>query len=153
MHDGGLTYTEYSAKFQKGKTVRFLNEVESGPTMYLDARFKHPIEWISFYTQKCVETAYEVTGIPKPEIVEEMKQKVDRAITDGAEKAKMVKTRVLKKRTTAPPQKTTSKKAAVKKAGTSKTVTTKTVKTVKTAPTKTVTKKIAKGKTTKKAAK
>merc|ERR1719191_1245556 len=88
MHNGGLTDKEMSEKFPKGTMIRFLNEVESGPTLYLDARFKHPVDWISFYAQKCVETAYEVTGIPKPEIVEEMKKKVDEGI----------KTRVLKKR-------------------------------------------------------
>jgi hypothetical protein len=149
MHDGGLTDNVMSDKWPKGTTVRFLNEVESGPTMYLDARFKHPIDWISFYTQKCVETAYEVTGIVPPESVEEMKRKVADGIKEGAAKAKTFKPTLKKK--SAPPKKTTSKKAAptaTTKKPAKKPVATKTV--VK----KTVTKKIAKGTaTTKKSAK
>merc|ERR1712070_941280 len=88
MHDKGLTDKEMSDKWAKGKIVRFLNEVESGPTLYLDARFKHPVNWISFYAQKCVETAYEVTGITPPESVAEMKKRVDVSMSEGAEKAK-----------------------------------------------------------------
>merc|ERR1711937_1130874 len=124
MHDGGLTDKAISEKWEKGKTVRFLNEVESGPTMYLDARFKHPVDWISFYTQKCVETAYEVTGIVPPESVEEMKRKVADGIKEGAAKAKTVKPMLKKKG--APPKKTSSKKPAKKPVAT-KTVVKKTV--------------------------
>merc|ERR1719197_1552005 len=90
MHDSGLTDKVISEKFPKGTMIRFLNEVESGPTLYLDARFKHPVDWISFYAQKCVETAYEVTGIPKPEIVEEIKKRVDEGIRAGTAKSKMM---------------------------------------------------------------
>jgi hypothetical protein len=62
MHDEGLTDKEMKADWE-GKTVHFLNEVESAPTLYLDDRFGHPKNWIEFYTRKIVETAYEVTGI------------------------------------------------------------------------------------------
>merc|ERR1719231_288219 len=88
MHDGGLTDTAFAPKWPKGEMIRFLNEVESGPTLYLDARFKHPVQWISFYAQKCVETAYEVTGMTAPATIEEMKRKVAETMSEGAEKAK-----------------------------------------------------------------
>merc|ERR1711981_791208 len=77
-----------SENWPKGKVVRFLNEVESGPTLYLDARFKHPVDWIAYYTQKCVETAYEVTGIPPPSLLDEMKRKVTESIHAGQAKAR-----------------------------------------------------------------
>jgi hypothetical protein len=130
MHDAGVTDKAMSEKFVKGKMTRFLNEVESGPTLYLDARFKHPVDWISFYCQKCVETAYEVTGIPVPETIAEMKKKVDARISEGVVKAKRVP-----KMSAAPPKKTTTKKAAAVKKPAKKAV-----------AKKTVTKKIAKGK-------
>merc|ERR1719197_1900013 len=130
MHDSGLTDKVISEKFPKGTMIRFLNEVESGPTLYLDARFKHPVDWISFYCQKCVETAYEVTGIPVPETLAEMKKKVDARISEGVVKAKRVP-----KMSAAPPKKTTTKKAATVKKPAKKAV-----------ARKTVTKKIAKGK-------
>merc|ERR1719281_1544681 len=128
MHDGGVTDKVASQTWVKGKMTRFLNEVESGPTLYLDARFKHPVEWISFYAQKCVETAYEVTGIPKPEILEEMKRKANDIMMEGAEKAK-----AKSKKGKAPPKPVSTKKA---------------ISTKKPAK-KVVTKKIAKGAATK----
>jgi hypothetical protein len=135
MHDGGVTDKVMAGKWQKGKMTRFLNEVESGPTLYLDARFKHPVNWISFYAQKCVETAYEVTGIPKPELVEEMKRKVTDGLKDGHSKAKA---------------KTDKKFAAAKKTTMKKAAATQTKTTKKAATKKAATKKIAKGaKTTK----
>merc|ERR1712139_115157 len=109
MHDGGVTDKVMSEKWKKGEMTRILNEVESGPTLYLDARFKHPINWISFMAQKCVETAYEVTAITAPASLAEMKQKVADVMTKGAAKAK----RVVSKK--APPKKTTTKKATEKK--------------------------------------
>jgi hypothetical protein len=136
MHDGGLTDKVAQASFPKGEMRRFLNEVESGPTLYLDARFKHPVNWISFYTQKCVETAYEVTGITPPETMEEMKKKVTDSISAGHAKAK--KLTISAKAKKAAPKGTTKKplkKVAPK--GTTK-------KPLK----KTAVKKIAKGTTT-----
>jgi hypothetical protein len=140
MHDKGLTDKVISEKWEKGKIVRFLNEVESGPTMYLDARFKHPVDWISFYAQKCVETAYEVTGMTPPGSVDEMKRKVAETMSVGAEKAKTIKPKMLKKKKDASkktktekkaaPTKTTTKKAVAKKIakGVTKTTTTKKTK-------------------------
>jgi hypothetical protein len=141
MHDGGLTDKAISAKWEKGKTVRFLNEVESGPTMYLDARFKHPVDWISFYAQKCVETAYEVTGITPPSDMDEMKRKVAEAMSEGAEKAKTIKPKVLKKKDASKKTKT-EKKAAPKKAATKTAV--KSKKIAKGVATKTTTTKTTK---------
>jgi len=137
MHDGGVTDKVKSQIWQKGKMTRFLNEVESGPTLYLDARFKHPVEWISFYSQKCVETAYEVTGIPQPETIEEMKRKVDDGIKEGVAKAKSVS-----KKSCAPPPKKTTEKKIMKKAATDKKSTKKPMKKIaKAKPTKTTTTK------------
>jgi hypothetical protein len=141
MHDGGLTDKAISAKWEKGKTVRFLNEVESGPTMYLDARFKHPVDWISFYAQKCVETAYEVTGITPPSDMDEMKRKVAEAMSEGAEKAKTIKPKVMKKKDASKKTKT-EKKAAPKKATTKTAV--KSKKIAKGVATKTTTTKTTK---------
>jgi len=139
MHDAGLTDKVASATWVKGEMRRFLNEVESGPTLYLDARFKHPINWISFYAQKCVETAYEVTGIPQPEFMEDMKKRVADGIIAGAAKAKAMtkKLQVVKKTTTKKPAKKAvpakkgatpkkpAKKAAVAKKGTTKSASSK----------------------------
>merc|ERR1711998_687836 len=88
--------------------------------MGLDARFKHPVDWISFYAQKCVETAYEVTGISKPEIVEEMKRKVADGISEGTAlaQAKTAKAKVAS--TKKPAKKITTKKVATQKKETSK---------------------------------
>merc|ERR1712196_502449 len=107
--------TAFAPKWPKGEMIRFLNEVESGPTLYLDARFKHPVNWISFMCQKCVETAYEVTGIPKPETVEEMKKMVDRGMLEGHSKAKKItaKQAVVKKSATKKPAKKESTKKVV----------------------------------------
>merc|ERR1719281_747952 len=136
MHDGGVTDKVASQTWQKGKMTRFLNEVESGPTLYLDARFKHPIDWISFYAQKCVETAYEVTGIPKPEFVEEMKRKANDMMMEGAAKAK-----AKSKKGAAPPKKP-AKKAITNKKPVKKAVTAKKIaKGAKATTTKTTTKK------------
>jgi hypothetical protein len=142
MHDGGLTDKAISAKWEKGKTVRFLNEVESGPTMYLDARFKHPVDWISFYAQKCVETAYEVTGMTPPGSVDEMKRKVAETMSVGAEKAKTIKPKMLKKKKDASKKTKTEKKAAPTKTTTKKAVAKKIAKGV--TATKTTTKKAKK---------
>jgi len=133
MHDGGVTDKVMAEKWKKGQMTRFLNEVESGPTLYIDARFKHPVDWISFMSQKCVETAYEVTGIPKPELVEEMKKRVDAGILAGVEKAKKLTKKIGASKTAS---KTASKKAATSKKAAA-------VKSTK----KTMTKKIAKGAT------
>jgi hypothetical protein len=141
MHDGGLTDKAISEKWEKGKVVRFLNEVESGPTMYLDARFKHPVDWISFYAQKCVETAYEVTGITPPSDMDEMKRKVAEAMSEGAEKAKTIKPKVMKKKDASKKTKT-EKKAAPKKAATKTAV--KSKKIAKGVATKTTTTKTTK---------
>jgi hypothetical protein len=140
MHDKGLTDKVYCEKFQKGKMTRFLNEVESGPTLYLDARFKHPINWISFMAQKCVETAYEVSGTTKPEIVEEMKRKVATGMEEGSAVAKAISSKTVKKAVSKKAG-ATVKKPAKKAAAVKATATTK--KPAK----KVVTKKIAKGAT------
>jgi hypothetical protein len=142
MHDGGLTDKDASSsgKWPKGQIVRFLNEVESGPTMYLDARFKHPVHWISYYAQKCLETAYEVTGIPKPDSVEEMKRKVDEIMQEGAAKAKAKTVKAQLKKTTAPTKKP-AKKAAPQKKSTKKAVSTKKIAKGTTTTKKTTTKK------------
>merc|ERR1719281_333643 len=118
MHDGGVTDKAKSQVWQKGKMTRFLNEVESGPTLYLDARFKHPVDWIAYYAQKCVETAYEVTGIPPPSLLDEMKRKVTESIHAGQAKARAnadKKKKLASSKKTAPAKKVTSKKAAVSK--------------------------------------
>jgi hypothetical protein len=120
--------------------TRFLNEVESGPTLYLDARFKHPINWISFMAQKCVETAYEVSGTTKPEIVEEMKRKVATGMEEGSAVAKAISSKTVKKAVSKKAG-ATVKKPAKKAAAVKATATTK--KPAK----KVVTKKIAKGAT------
>jgi hypothetical protein len=124
MHDKGLTDTALTSRWEKGKIVRFLNEVESAPTLYLDARFKHPIDWISFYAQKCVETAYEVTGLEKPEFVEEMKKKVDEGISEGTAKAQAKHAKALKKTVTKKATEKKSTKKPVKKAVAKKAVVT-----------------------------
>jgi hypothetical protein len=142
MHDKGLTDKVISEKWEKGKIVRFLNEVESGPTMYLDARFKHPVDWISFYAQKCVETAYEVTGMTPPGSVDEMKRKVAETMSVGAEKAKTIKPKMLKKKKDASKKTKTEKKAAPTKTTTKKAVAKKIAKGV--TATKTTTKKAKK---------
>jgi len=146
MHDSGLTDNVMGPQWQ-GKMVRFLNEVESAPTLYLDARFKHPVDWIAYYCQKCVETAYEVTGLPAPVCLEEMKRKVADTMTAGAAKAKFVKKPVVQKKSvkteTKKPAKKPAKKAApastkkpAKKVTNKKAVTAKKTITKKTSPTK-----------------
>merc|ERR1712196_206875 len=102
--------TAFAPKWPKGEMIRFLNEVESGPTLYLDARFKHPVDWIAYYAQKCVETAYEVTGIPPPSLLDEMKRKVTESIHAGQAKARAKAAKKFP-----PAKKVTSKKAAVSK--------------------------------------
>jgi hypothetical protein len=149
MHDGGLTDTAFAPKWPKGEMIRFLNEVESGPTLYLDARFKHPVDWIAYYTQKCVETAYEVTGIPPPSLLDEMKRKVTESIHAGQAKARA---KADKKKKLASSKKTTPAKPAKKSAPAKKVTSKKAAVSKKAVTAKKIAKGVTKTTTTKKAA-
>jgi hypothetical protein len=122
MHDEGLTDKEMTGAWE-GKTVHFLNEVESAPTLYLDDRFGHPKNWIEFYTRKIVETAYEVTGIqpglkleakpcPLSTPVRKVTKKAPKKTSEKTSKKTTTKTTA--KVTTAKGAKTTAKTTAKK---------------------------------------